>query len=97
MDAIKDILKGVFEQLQTPEKTIRGKLVNHWQEIVGEKIAAHTKPLLTEDRKLIVWVDQSTLAFELRQRYQTSLLKRTQALLGQEAVREIKFYVGQIR
>jgi predicted nucleic acid-binding Zn ribbon protein len=97
MQSIKDLLPAVFEALKTPEMQGRTKLTAHWAEIAGPRIAAHTRPSLSKDGKLFVWVDQSTLAFELSQKYGPSLLKRAQALLGEEMVKSIGFRVGQLR
>ncbi len=98
MELIKDLLAGVLRGLQQdPEKQKRSKLVTAWPSIAGPKIAPHTKPVLSERGDLLVWVDQSTLAFELKQKYGPSLLKRTQAVLGEDAVKTIRIKVGQLR
>ena len=97
MQSIKELLPAVFEALQAPALQTRSQLTLRWAQIAGEKIAAHTRPSLSKDGKLFVWVDQSTLAFELSQKYRQSLLKRTQALIGEDAVKSISFRVGQLR
>ena len=97
MQAIKELLPEVLAGLQAPELVLRRKLVSEWPAIAGTKIANHTRPVIDPSGELLVWVDQSTLAFELNQRYRGSLLKRTQAVLGEEAVKKIRFRVGQLR
>ncbi len=97
MDSIKDLVGKVLKELENPEKKSRQKLVEAWNQIAGPQIAVHTRPSLTEQGKLFVWVDTSTLAFELNQKYRQSLLKRTQAVMGEDKVREIYFRVGQLR
>ena len=97
MQAIKELLPAVLAGFQTPELALRSRLVSEWPAIAGEKIAAHTRPTLNASGDLWVWVDQSSLAFELNQRYKGSLLKRTQAALGEEAVKSVRFRVGQLR
>ena len=97
MEAIKDVISHIFSELQTPKKLRNRVLFEQWPSIAGPKIAPHTKPALGQNGQLIVWVDQSVLAFELRQRYQQSLLKRTQAALGEDVVRTVRFLVGQLR
>lgn len=96
MQTIKEVLPGVLQELQKPEKTKHQRLIRHWMTIAGPKIAPHTKPSLGKREKLFVWVDQSTLAFELNQKYKQVLLKRVQAVLGEENVKSIFFRVGQI-
>ena len=97
MQQIKELIPAVFQALQAPAMQGRSRLVSHWAEITGPRIAAHTRPSLSESGKLFVWVDQSTLASELHQKYRQSILKRTQALLGEEQVKTICFRVGQLR
>lgn len=97
MDKIKDVVQKIFLDLQSPENIIKQKLIEKWEEIVGPRVAKHTKPILEKEGQLRIWVDQSVLAYELKQRYQQSLLKRINQALGSEAVKTIRFYVGQIR
>ena len=97
MHTLKDIIPSVLLNLEAPVALDRGRLVNQWTEIAGPKIAAHTRPLLSENGELCVWVDQSTLAFELNQKYRQTFLKRAQEALGDHAVKQIRFRVGQLR
>lgn len=97
IQAIGELLPSVLASLQSPELALRSRLTAEWPAIAGEKIAAHTRPTLNNSGELWVWVDQSTLAFELNQRYKGSLLKRTQAVLGEGAVKTVRFRVGQLR
>ena len=97
MQTLKEIIPGVLSGFQTPENLKRNRLTEHWPAIAGPRIAPHTKPALLRDGRLIVWVDESTLAFELSQKYRQSLLKRTQALMGEENIKSVLFRVGQLR
>ena len=65
MQTIKDVIPEVLTQLRSPEKTLQQTLLDRWSKIAGPKIAPHTKPVLGSRKRLFVWVDQSTLAFEL--------------------------------
>jgi hypothetical protein len=97
MKSLKECIPGVLANLQTPEKTRRQTLLDAWPSIAGPNFAAHTRPSLADDGRLFVWVDQSSLAFELNQKYRPSILKRAQAVLGEEAVQKIFFRVGELR
>lgn len=97
MKKIGDLLPGVLKELQTPEKELRRKLVDSWRAIAGPKIAPHSKPSLSPDGTLFVWVDQASLACELNQKYSGALLKRVQAVLGEKNVKKIYIRVGQLR
>ena len=97
MLSIKEILPSVISGIQSPENLKRNQLVDGWPQIVGPRFAANTRPKMGRGGRLFVWVDQSTLAFELSQKYAPSLLKRTQAAIGEENVKTISFRVGQLR
>lgn len=97
MEDIKKIVDSLIGAMADPERARRGKLMERWPEIVGQKIAGHTKPVFGKKGELIVWVDQSALAFELKQRYHHVLLKRLQDALGDDEIKSLRFYVGQIR
>lgn len=97
MESIKDVLPSVLSSLQNPEKLKRTQLISEWNKIIGEKLVENTRPSLTKDGTLFVWVNQSTLAFEINQKLRPSLLKRAQALLGEGEVKKIRVRVGQLR
>jgi predicted nucleic acid-binding Zn ribbon protein len=97
MQTMQEIISTVFAELNSPKKAEHRMLFKKWPAIAGPQIAAHTKPSLRRNGQLTIWVDQSALAFELKQRYQQSLLRRTQAILGEETVKSIRFFVGQLR
>jgi len=83
--------------LAEPASQKKIQLMEKWPAIIGTKLAGHTKPVFGKNGELIIWVDQSVLAFELRQRYQNVLLARLQTALGNKEVKSLKFFVGQIR
>lgn len=95
MERIKNILPTVIRGMESPEKQTRGRLVAEWPSIAGEKLAPHTKPQLSQKGILYIHTDESVLAFEISQRYRQSLLKRAQAVLGEEAVKEVRVLVGK--
>lgn len=97
MDEISKIIDGLMGALADPASKKKGELLDKWPAIIGEKWSAHTKPVFGKKGELIVWVDQSALAFELRQRYQQALLARAQAALGDAEIKSLRFLVGQIR
>ncbi|HXV28372.1 MAG TPA: DUF721 domain-containing protein [bacterium] len=96
METVRNVIENVFKELENPVNLKHRKLMEKWPSIAGPKIAPHTKPVLGKKGELYVWADQSALAFELKQRYSQSLLKRTQAALG-ESIQSIRFFVGQLR
>ncbi len=97
MDNIRKIIDGLMGALADPASQKKMQLLEKWPAIVGTKLAGHTKPVFGKKGELIVWVDQSPLAFELRQRHQQALLKRVQTALGDGEIKSLRFFVGQIR
>jgi len=49
------------------------------------------------DKRVTVWVDDSTLAFELSRKYKPAMLKRLQNEFGEHEVEDIRFFVGELR
>ena len=94
---LKSVLTSLFTRLTDPEQQKKTALVDCWPKIAGEQFSKHTQPRFTVDRKVVVCVDDSTLAFELSRRYKAVLLKRLRNQFGEDEVKDIKFFVGQLR
>ena len=97
MPFLKEILPLVLADLESPKKAMRSRLMEIWPSLAGPKIAAHTRPILSENGDLKIWVDQASLAYELNQRYKQALLKRVKAAFGENEINSIRFLVGQLR
>lgn len=69
------------------------KLSQNWEKIAGAKISKISRPFVSKKKILYVEVADGAYAFELRQKFQTSLLKRAQALLGEENILDIRIIV----
>jgi len=95
MDDIRSILPKVIKGFEDPEKQKRSLLIDSWPSIAGEKLAKKTRPQLSQKGVLYIHVKDSVLAFEISQKYRQSFLKRTQAALGEEAVKEVRVLVGK--
>lgn len=91
------VLDTLLQGLRSGVKERRTLLLEKWPAIVGSAFAKHTKAHLHKQGTLSVWVDDSTLAFELSQRYRGTILKRVEELLGEGEVKRIAFRVGEIR
>ncbi len=94
---LTSVLDTLFRDLKTGVKEKRSSLQDRWNEIVGPSFARHTKGVLRTGNTLAVWVDDSALASELAQKYQGTILKNAQGILGEGAVKKIVFRVGEIR
>lgn len=91
------VLHSLLEDLKTGVKEKRSQLESCWPEIVGNHFAPRTKGTLRTGGVLCVWVDDSVLAFDMGRRYQGTILKRAQAVLGEAEVKKVIFRVGEIR
>lgn len=69
------------------------QLSQNWEKIAGPKISKISRAFVSKKKILYVEVEDGGYAFELRQRYQSALLKRTQALLGEENIVDIRIIV----
>ncbi len=94
---LKSILNSIFSRLTNPEQQRKSSLLDAWPKIAGQTVSKHTKPRFASGGKVVVWVDDSTLAFELSQRYKPALLKRLKNQFGEEEVKDLKFFVGELR
>ncbi len=95
MDDIRSILPKVIRGFEDPEKQKRSLLVDSWPSIAGEKLKKQTRPQLSSKGILYIHVNEATLAYEISQRYRSSFLKRAQAVLGEETVKEVRVLVGK--
>ena len=93
---LASVLEGLLTRLHTPEQNKKTALMELWPKIAG-RFSGHTKPRFGSDGQVIVWVDDSTLAFELSRRYKPVLLKRLVNQFGENEVKDIRFFVGEIR
>lgn len=97
MRPLETVVDALLHHLKIGIKKERSDLRALWPEIAGASLSPHTKPRLLPGGTLCVWVDDSSLASEVMHRYQGTLLKRTQAALGEDAVKKIIVRVGQLR
>ena len=95
IERIQSIIPSVIRGLESPEKKTRSLLIEKWPAIAGGKLAPHTRPQLTQKGTLYVHTSEATIAYEISQKYRLSLLKRAQAVLGEDVVKELKVLVGK--
>lgn len=96
MGPLAPVLESLLQELKTGGKEKCSRLENQWPEIVGTRYAARTKGVLRSGGVLAIWVDDSVLAYELGRRYQGTILKRAQEILGDSEVKKVVFRVGEI-
>ena len=94
---LKDTIRNIFDRLSSPEIERKTALMRFWPEIAGPYISKHTAARLGPDKQVRVWVDDSTLAFELGRKHKPALLKRLKNQFGEEEVKDVRFFVGELR
>ena len=93
---IKPILDNVLKNLGLGKKREQGKILEFWEDSVGEKIAGHTSPQsLTSQGKLLVNVDSSPWVDQLTRFHKEEIKNALNKRLGQETIKEIFFRVGK--
>ena len=97
MGPLAPVVRSLLQDLSQGVNRERSDLVSEWPSLVGKSLSAHTKPSLLSSGTVCIWVDDSTLAFELSQKYQGTILRRLEAVWGEGAVKRLIFRVGQIR
>lgn len=96
MKDIKKIIPSVLRELELPEKQKKTKLLLEWESIAGEKISKYTTPRLSSNGVIFVYVKEPVVAYEISQRHRLSILKRAQAVFGEEKIKDVRVRVGTI-
>lgn len=86
---IADILARVTTQLDLGDPAAVSSLEEHWPDIVGKDISAHTRPGPLRDLRLTVYVDSAVWLNELRRYAKGKLLQKIREHVGANHVREI--------
>ena len=92
MEEMKGLVGRVLAGMVDPGSP-QIRLSQEWEKIAGPKISKYSRPFISKKKILYVEVNDGAYAFELRQKYQDSLLKRAQALVGEENIIDIRIIV----
>lgn len=87
-------LDGVMRSLGAPEASGVHLVFDRWSEVVGEALAARTRPLKLDGSRLVLSVDEPAIATHVRF-LQAELLARLGDLLGPGRVTAIDLRVGR--
>jgi len=94
-DRLGPTVDRVARRLGAPTAAALSGLFGRWSEIVGEGIALHAQPTALRDGRLIVTVDGTAWAAQLRY-MGDELVGRCCEVLGEDAVRRIEIRVGTL-
>jgi len=73
------------------------ELSDNWADLVGDAVAAHSRPGRFENARITVFVDNSAWLSELARHCRTDMLKRLQRHFGEESIRDIRFQLDPDR
>ncbi|HEY9556110.1 MAG TPA: DUF721 domain-containing protein [Acidimicrobiales bacterium] len=87
-------LDVVMRSLGAPEASGVHLVFDRWADVVGEALAARTKPLKIEGKRLVLAVDEPAIATHVKF-LQAELLARLAELLGPDRVVALDLRVGR--
>ena len=87
-------LDAVMRGLGAPEASGVHQVFDRWSEVVGEALAARTRPLRIEGDRLVLAVDEPAMATHVRF-LEKELLTRLEDLLGPGRVTALDLRVGR--
>ena len=91
---VSEILPGIVRQLGLKDAVDAESITAAWKEMVGDYLAANSRPVSLKNRVLTLGVLQSTLLYMLEQEFKPQIMEKVRARFGTTTVREIRFVVG---
>jgi len=89
-----DLLPKLMQRLGLSERLHESEVIEAWQGIVGDFIAAHSAPVSLREGILYVRVLQPALHYELETISKADIVRRLKRRFGTKVIREIRFRVG---
>lgn len=87
-------LDAVMRSLGAPPASGVHQIFDRWSDVVGESLAARTRPVKIDGTRLVLAVDEPAIATHVRF-LQAELLAKLEQLLGPDRVTEIDLRVGR--
>lgn len=91
VDAIGAVLGHEFSKRGWEKDLAGGWVFGHWEELVGEKIAQHTRVEMIKDKKLFITCDSTAWATNLRM-MQRQILQVITEKVGPNIIVELKIF-----
>jgi predicted nucleic acid-binding Zn ribbon protein len=89
-----DLLPKLMQRLGLKERLHEVEVIEAWEQIVGEFIAAHSSPVALREGVLYVRVLQPALHYELEQVSKIDILRKLKQRFGGKIIRDVRFRVG---
>lgn len=96
MDKLKDVLEDSLSRLNLKKRIKENMAVLVWEEIAGQELARQTAAVYINDGVLFVKVKNPVWAHQLTF-LKNNLLAKIAARTGNEAIRDIRFQIGEIK
>ena len=93
---VGESLDAVMRGLGAPEASGVHLVFDRWSEVVGDALAARTRPLRIDGGRLVLAVDEPAIATHVRF-LQAELLAKLEALLGPGRITALDLRVGPKR
>ncbi len=88
---IAEILGKVVTKLGLHTRIKQEEIIETWNELVGDFLAAHSEPQQLSHGILSVRVLQPTIRYELDRVWKKELLQKLQARFGSKLIRDVRF------
>lgn len=92
MESLADLVPRVLKQLGLEEGLLGWRAVHEWEQVVGPRVARHTRAVAFRDGVLQIEVEGSAWMQELGY-LKTELMRKINRHLGGRLVRNIRFVV----
>ena len=89
-----DVLPKLMQRLGLKERLHENEVMEAWNQIVGDFIAAHSAPVALREWILYVRVLQPALHYELEQISKSDILRKLKQRFGGKIIRDVRFRVG---
>ena len=95
LDSVAFILDGLARRLGLETKLLEARLRREWPVIVGEQIAAHTRPEQIRFKKLLIHVRHSVWLQQLTF-LKPALLQKINGIAGTPLITELSLRIGDV-
>ena len=95
LDSVAVVLDGLARRLGLESKLLESRLRRQWADIVGEQIAAHTRPEHIRFKRLLIHVRHSVWLHQLTF-LKPALLEKINGAVGTPLVTELVLRIGDV-
>lgn len=84
----------VVESWGLGERLLENRVMDAWRDIVGDFLAANSRPVSLRQGTLIVNVLQPAIHYELDRQHRQTILAEMKKHFGAKAIRDLRFQLG---